>query len=314
MPFISVIVPNYNHAPYLRQRIESILNQTYQDFELILLDDCSTDHSREVLETYRSNPHVTHLVFNETNGGTPFKQWDKGIALSKGDWIWIAESDDWADATFLQELVDAAVQWDTCGLCFCESRIMDINGNLLYEKEIKAECPQKYSAQDYYISHCFFIDNVGQAIFKKDCVPENSDLRELYESLKYCGDILFYTMILEKCDAVYVPKFLNNYRKHSDSISGQKEDTGYGIYELVKINQYLKNKLSRRQIHATSISLSKMFNRKRYHFEVPKEIKTAFLKEQWKFDRVGWCLYWPISFGYGMKRVLRKLSYSKKKI
>ena len=56
MPTVSVIVPNYNHAPYLKQRIDSILGQTYQDFELILLDDCSTDGSREVLEQYRSDP------------------------------------------------------------------------------------------------------------------------------------------------------------------------------------------------------------------------------------------------------------------
>ena len=51
MPTVSVIVPNYCHAPYLEQRIESILQQTFQDFELILLDDCSTDGSREILDT-----------------------------------------------------------------------------------------------------------------------------------------------------------------------------------------------------------------------------------------------------------------------
>ena len=55
---VSVIVPNYNHASYLVERIESILNQTYQDFELILLDDCSTDDSREVLLKYKDNPKV----------------------------------------------------------------------------------------------------------------------------------------------------------------------------------------------------------------------------------------------------------------
>lgn len=303
MPLVSVIVPNYNHAPFLKQRIDSILNQTFQDFELILLDDCSTDHSREVLESYRSNPHVTHLVINETNSGTPFKQWDKGIALSRGEWIWIAESDDWADATFLQELVDAAAQYDSCGLCFCESRIMDIEGNLVYEKEIKAENSLKYSAEDYYIRHRFFIDNVGQAIFKKNCVPEELEVRRRYESLKYCGDMLFYIMLLGKCDAVYVPKFLSNYRKHSDSISGQKEDTGFGIYELVKINRYLKPRLTKKQILYNSVSLIKMFNRKMYHHMVTKEVKTAFLEELWRFDHVGWCMYWPISLGYCVKRI-----------
>ena len=59
MPTVSVIVPNYCHAPYLEQRIESILQQTFQDFELILLDDCSTDGSRETVS-------YTHLTLPTT--------------------------------------------------------------------------------------------------------------------------------------------------------------------------------------------------------------------------------------------------------
>ena len=58
MPFISIIIPNYNHAPYLTERIESVLNQTYQNFEVIILDDCSTDNSREIIEKYANNPKV----------------------------------------------------------------------------------------------------------------------------------------------------------------------------------------------------------------------------------------------------------------
>ena len=55
-PKVSVIVPNYNHSAYLRERIDSILNQTYQDFELIILDDRSTDDSMSIIECYRHNP------------------------------------------------------------------------------------------------------------------------------------------------------------------------------------------------------------------------------------------------------------------
>ena len=61
---VSVIVPNYNYARYLPMRIESILNQTFTDFELILLDDASTDESVSVLEKYRNNKHVSRIVVN----------------------------------------------------------------------------------------------------------------------------------------------------------------------------------------------------------------------------------------------------------
>src|SRR3954470_8154701 len=103
---ISVIVPNYNHSRYLKKRIESILNQTFQNFEIILLDDCSTDKSREIIEQYRNHPKVSHIIINERNSGSTFRQWDKGLQYAKCDWIWIAESDDFSDKYFLSTMVN----------------------------------------------------------------------------------------------------------------------------------------------------------------------------------------------------------------
>src|SRR5260370_20691240 len=96
MPTVSVIIPNYNHARYLRQRIESVLRQTYQDFEVILLDDCSTDDSRSILSSYAGDSRV-RMEFNEVNSGSTFKQWNKGVRLARVEYVWIAESDDYAD-------------------------------------------------------------------------------------------------------------------------------------------------------------------------------------------------------------------------
>ncbi len=98
---VTVIVPNYNHAPYLKRRIESILNQTYQDLELIILDDCSNDNSIDIIKQYQNHKKISHIERNEKNSGSPFKQWQKGIELAKGEYIWIAESDDYADPEFL---------------------------------------------------------------------------------------------------------------------------------------------------------------------------------------------------------------------
>jgi glycosyltransferase involved in cell wall biosynthesis len=100
---VSVIIPNYNHAEYLKQRIDSILNQTYKDFELIILDDCSTDNSREIIDDYTSHfPFITSY-YNDINSGSPFTQWDSGVKKAKGEFIWIAESDDFAEADFLEK-------------------------------------------------------------------------------------------------------------------------------------------------------------------------------------------------------------------
>ena len=121
-PLASVIIPNYNHAKYLEERIQSVLNQTYQNLELILLDDKSTDNSLEVINKYRDNPHVSQIVVNEHNSGSAFKQWHRGIELAIGELIWIAESDDYCSPTFLEVLVNNHIarsnnwKW-RCGRC-----------------------------------------------------------------------------------------------------------------------------------------------------------------------------------------------------
>ncbi len=85
MPLVSVIIPNYNHAHCLEARIQSVLGQRLSDFELILLDDASTDSSVMILDKYRSNPKTTQVLLNSVNSGSPFAQWQKGLLqLKKG--------------------------------------------------------------------------------------------------------------------------------------------------------------------------------------------------------------------------------------
>src|SRR5215467_1498105 len=112
MPKVSIVVPNYNHARFLPQRLNSILGQTFQDFELILLDDSSTDDSRSILSQYTADPRV-RIEFNELNSKSPFKQWNKGVRLARGEYVWIAESDDYADERLLERLVPLLVAEST---------------------------------------------------------------------------------------------------------------------------------------------------------------------------------------------------------
>ena len=122
MPNVSVIVPNYNHARFLRQRLDSILAQSFQDFELILLDDCSTDDSRTILKEYARGPRV-RLELNEANSGSPFKQWNKGVRLAQGRYVWIAESDDYADTRFLERMVPVLEEHPIVQFVFCRSLV-----------------------------------------------------------------------------------------------------------------------------------------------------------------------------------------------
>ena len=132
-PKVSVIVPNYNHAPYLRQRLDSIINQTFRDFEVIVLDDASTDDSREIIQTYAGYP-MFRFLFNETRNGSAFKQWQKGLESARGEYVWFAESDDCASPYFLSKLLPILENDKSLGLVYCQSYLADPSSQSLWRR------------------------------------------------------------------------------------------------------------------------------------------------------------------------------------
>lgn len=239
MPQVSVIVPNYNHAPYLRQRLDSILEQTFQDFELIVIDDCSTDNSREVMEAYRNHPKVSQIVYNEKNSGSAFRQWVKGIKLAQGEWVWIAESDDWVEPTFLETIMKAVTENPSYGLAYCWSYRTDEQGNLLWEvpdkKEVKRYRGEEFIREKLLLSNV--IVNVSACIFKRELFqPERVSL---YENMRLCGDWLFYVLLAEQADVVAVKSPLNYCRRHGTNISESAEAKGLTFLEGASVLDYI---------------------------------------------------------------------------
>ena len=239
MPTVSVIVPNYNHAPFLKQRIESILNQTYQDFELILLDDCSTDGSREIMESYRNDPHVSHIIYGEANSGSAFQQWNKGIELAKGDWVWVAESDDYAEPTFLERMMNEVAKVPDCSLAYAATWWVDEKGNKLWETPHSNQV-NVYPGKDFIkqkLAVCNSIANVSECVFRRDCYrPEES---HRYEQMRLCGDWLFYVLLAEQGSVVEVEEPLSYYRQHSSNISSDAEHRGLTFLEGADVLEYM---------------------------------------------------------------------------
>ena len=239
MPKVSVIVPNYNHAPFLKQRIESILNQTYQDFELILIDDCSTDGSREIMENYRENPHVSHIVYNDSNSGSAFRQWDKGIELAQGEWVWIAESDDYAEPIFLERMMNEVAKVPDCVLAYAATWWVDEEGNKLWETPDSGQV-NIYQGKDFIkqkLAICNSIANVSECIFRRDCYRPTESHR--YEHMRLCGDWFFYVLLAEQGTVVEVEEPLSYYRQHSSNISSDAEHRGLTFLEGVDVLEYM---------------------------------------------------------------------------
>lgn len=127
-PLVSVIIPVYNAGEYLRPAIESILQQTLQDFELIIIDDCSRDDSLAVARSYESDPRVTVLA-NETNRGRSYAD-NRAAEHARGRYIAKMDADDLARPERLQRQIDFLEQKPAVGLtssfmrCFGESSIL----------------------------------------------------------------------------------------------------------------------------------------------------------------------------------------------
>ena len=196
MPTVSVIIPNYNHAHFLKQRIDSVLKQTFIDIEIILMDDCSADNSREVIEAYRSQPLVTQIVYNETNSGNTFTQWQRGIELAKGEYIWIAESDDWCEPTLLEELVKGIRCNRNIVISYCGSVVVIEGGEILYTTSSKklSEVKNGISFIKSDMLEINPIINASMAIFRKETFQH---IALEFTTFRFCGDWLFWIMLAQ---------------------------------------------------------------------------------------------------------------------
>ena len=252
-PAISVIVPNYNHARYLPRRLNSIFNQTFGDFEVIVLDDASTDNSIEVIEEYTHHSDI-RIIRNEQNSGSPCTQWLKGIDVAKADIIWIAESDDACEPQFLKTLIPA-FQNPSVKLAYSDSFVIDetdrVIGDYINCEYLTSLSKTKWR-HSYQTSAVQEINdglgvkntilNISAVLFRKSEFDDN--FRETLQSMRIAGDWYFIVNIIKNGKIQYESKKLNYHRRHSDSVigktvSGKKLEDFYR--EFCRVQQFIFN-------------------------------------------------------------------------
>lgn len=251
MPAVSVIVPNYNHARFLNQRIDTILNQTFKDFELILLDDCSSDDSRSILSSYASDPRV-RLEFNEKNSGSTFKQWNKGVRLARGEYVWIAESDDYADPHLLEALVAALNQDNSVAFAYCRSWRVTGEGYLdgyadLYLVSLNPTLwtadftlDGREACQKYFI-RTNPVPNASAVLFPRSLYEQVGGADETH---RICGDWKLWAAMSLHGKIRYVGQPLNYFRFHTASVRKETERNRLAIAEYLRVVRWLMKSVS----------------------------------------------------------------------
>ncbi|WP_418696869.1 glycosyltransferase family 2 protein [Bacteroides sp.] len=242
-PVVSVVLPNYNHSLFLKERIESILNQTYQNFEVILLDDCSTDSSKDILLLYKDHPKVSSLVLNERNTGNTFFQWDKGIRLAKGKYIWIAESDDCADVHFLEMTVAALEQNPDATMCLTGSVLIDEHSHRMKRKSRdrwkETGEVRKFEGQEYAKHNLLYrnyVYNASMVVFRRNVYDK---LDKSFQQLRCGGDWQFWVEVAQEGNVIEIRKKMNYFRQHSNKVSNRAKQTGEGGADVIEVMQYV---------------------------------------------------------------------------
>ncbi|MCK0533329.1 glycoside hydrolase family 99-like domain-containing protein [Sphingobium agri] len=256
-PTVSVIVPNYNYENYIRDRLQTIVDQDYTIYEIIVLDDKSTDNSVEVIREFLSGCNISaRLVVNRENSGSVFRQWQRGLELAKGDLVWIAEADDLAHPSFLTETV-AAFEDPAVVISYCQSRQIDAHGivtandYLDYVSDLDAARwtrPYKATGREEIASALFMkntIPNASGAVFRRSVLQDVlTQHGEEIISYRNAGDWVAYLRLLERGSIAFTPKALNDHRRHADSVTiGNANQRHYDEIVAVQSNTIERHNL-----------------------------------------------------------------------
>lgn len=275
---VSVVIPNYNYARFMYQRLYSILCQDYKIYELIILDDCSSDDSRKVIDNIVSDigKYVDiKVMYNDVNSGTAFKQWKKGFDAATGDYIWIAEADDYCESSLLSSLIKPCLHDDDIVISYSDTAFIDVMGNITI-KSIKSEIDIMKTGhwnksfvndginevENYAFLNCT-IANVSS------CIIKNGDYSNLLQescNYKQAGDWVFYVNLMKFGKVAFINKPLNYYRVHGENVSSTMNRKKH-IDEILKIHNKIKKEFNITDFHNCGM-----------------EKRIDFLKKAWKVD------------------------------
>ena len=232
---VSIVVPVYNTSKYLEKCLDSLVNQSLNDIEIIIINDCSTDNSLEIIDEYRKKYNNIILINNKVNKGIGYNR-NLGIKEAKGKYITFVDGDDYIDLDYVEKLYNYAED-NKLDMVVCDVKKVDDNGNFIsYETDIKG-----FDISDIKKNPKLLLDiNMGPAnkLFKINLF--NDESARFDEQLKY-EDIVLIPRLIMNSDRI--GKFNNiyyNYVIHEKSETTTMDKRVFDIIEIMKkVNLYL---------------------------------------------------------------------------
>lgn len=224
-PKVSIILPSYNSASYMRETINSVLAQSFTDWEFIIIDDASSDTSAKIIQDYCKNDKRIKFYVNKKNLGLS-KTLNKGIDLAKGEFIAEIDDDDiWMDKTKLQKQYEFLLNNSDYGIVGCFAHAVDTNGKKLFKI--------KYPAEDV---------NIRKIVLRHTCIVHSSilirkqtliDIGKYSPLYPYAQDYELFLRIGTVSKLHNIPEFMVHYRINPKGLSRTKYREQHN--QLIKI-------------------------------------------------------------------------------
>lgn len=226
---VSIVMPSYNTAKYIGESIESVLNQSYKNWELIIVDDCSTDETDDVVKPYLSDARI-HYLKNEKNSGAAVSR-NFALREAKGKWIAFLDSDDLWHPEKLKKQIEFMVNGDH-HFSYTNYEEIDEKSNPL---GVSVTGPKKITKQGMY-NYCW-----------PGCLTVMYDAEIVglvqIEDIKKNNDYAMWLKVCRKADCFLLNEQLAKYRKRSGSISRHGIKTMIGWHYKLWHEVEKRNKL-----------------------------------------------------------------------
>jgi len=217
---VSIIIPLYNAENYVHKTIESILNQTYKNFELIIVDDASTDNSIKIINSYVRDDKRIKLIQSSSNFGGPARPRNIGIRESKGEYIAFCDNDDLWEKNKLEKQLDI-IKNNNAGLCFCNHYKIDQNGNIIGAGKVKNKYKNP-TFTNFFLSGGYIMNS--SVIIKSQCIDDVGYQNESTEMVAI-EDSEYWGRILSIYKGCFLPEKLVRYRVHQGSIQNKTNNS-----------------------------------------------------------------------------------------
>jgi len=259
VPVVSVVMPSYNHERFISEAIESVLAQDFDDLELIVVDDASTDASRDIIRRYEADDSRIKVVFHESNLGIARTQND-GNDLATGQFLGYIDSDDvWMKDKVSQQL--AVLESNDDLVVWTEGKVIDEGGKPVGTSfsELVGSVSEKKNG------------DIFQELLERSCIMGSTVLYKRANQgdirwdkrLKYAGDWNFHLDLAAKYEFYYIAEPLAKYRVHADNfwagktLKGERRRYAYQDRILVRENA-LKQHRRRMSAEAKAIALERL--------------------------------------------------------